>query len=80
MLAFGVLGLACERYRISIGAMVLGLILGGPLEERFVQTLSGSQGSFTGFVDRPAAILLAFICFVIWGRVLWSGIRRFQTG
>ena len=53
MIGFGLLGLMCERYRISIGAIVLGLILGGPLEERFVQTLSGSQGSLIGFVDRP---------------------------
>ena len=72
MLAFGLIGLMSEHYRISIGAMVLGLILGGPLEERFVQTLAGSQGSFSAFVDRPAAMVLAGVCMVIWARVLWS--------
>lgn len=72
MLAFGLLGVVCERYRISIGAMVLGLILGGPLEERFVQTLAGSQGSWTGFFDRPVALMLSILCVLIWGRVFWK--------
>ena len=72
MLAFGLLGVLCERYRVSIGAMVLGLILGGPLEERFVQTLAGSQGNWTGFFDRPVALVLAILCVLIWGRVLWK--------
>ncbi len=73
MVGFGVLGLICERFRIAIGALVLGLILGGPLEERFVQTLSGSNGSLWGFVDRPVALCLAIVCAIIWGRVLWKG-------
>ena len=58
MLAFGLLGVVCERWKISIGALVLGLILGGPLEERFVQTLAGGQGSLGVFFDRPVAAAL----------------------
>ena len=69
MLAFGLLGVVCERFKISIGALVLGLILGGPLEERFVQTLAGSQGNLTAFVDRPVAAVLALACVVLWGGV-----------
>ncbi|MGC6447425.1 MAG: tripartite tricarboxylate transporter permease [Rubripirellula sp.] len=79
MIGFGLLGLMCERYRISIGAIVLGLILGGPLEERFVQTLSGSQGSLIGFVDRPVSLALAMICCVIWLRVV-RGVWKTRQG
>lgn len=75
MVAFGVLGLVCERYQISIGALVLGLILGGPLEERMVQTLAGSQGSLIGFFDRPVALVLSLICGLIWSRVIWNVVR-----
>ena len=80
MMFFGVVGLVCERVRVSIGALVLGLILGGPLEERFVQTLTGSQGSLLGFVDRPASFLLAIACGVIWCRMVYVATRQKSIG
>jgi putative tricarboxylic transport membrane protein len=76
MAVFGMIGLACERYRISIGAMVLGMILGGPLEERFVQALSGSDGSPIGLVNRPVAAGLAILCAAVWVRVAMSSRRK----
>ncbi len=76
MVAFGLLGVICERAQISIGALVLGLILGGPLEERFVQTLAGGQGSLIAFVNRPLAALLAGVCLVLWGSVAINTLRR----
>lgn len=72
MLVFGIIGVVCERWKVSIGALVLGLILGGPLEERFVQTLAGSGGSLWGFVNRPVAVVLAVICLALWGSVVMS--------
>jgi len=66
MLAFGLLGVVCERIKVSIGALVLGLILGGPLEERFIQTLAGSGGSAAAFVNRPLSGTLAALCFTLW--------------
>jgi len=66
MLAFGVLGVACERLRIPVGPIVLGIVLGGPLEERFVQTLAGGRGSLAAFVDRPLAAGLAGLFVVAW--------------
>ncbi len=76
MLAFGLLGVVCERWKISIGALVLGLILGGPLEERFVQTLAGGQGSLGVFFDRPVAAALGGACLLLWSIVLISALRR----
>lgn len=78
MAVFGLIGLACERYRVSIGAMVLGMILGGPLEERFVQALSGSDGSPIGLVNRPVAAGLAFLCAAVWVRVAMSSRRKWM--
>ena len=36
MLAMGILGFVLERRQIPLGPVVLGIILGGPLEERFI--------------------------------------------
>ena len=76
MLAFGLLGLVCERWNISIGALVLGLILGGPLEERFVQTLSGGQGSLAAFIERPLAAVMALAFLGLWATVATNALRR----
>jgi putative tricarboxylic transport membrane protein len=76
MLAFGLLGVACERWKISIGAMVLGLLLGGPLEERFVQTLAGSGGSAAAFVNRPLSAALAALCVALWTAATVAWWRR----
>jgi TctA family transporter len=73
---FGLIGLICERYKISIGAMVLGMILGGPLEERFVQTIAGSGGSPLALVNRPVAAVLATVCIAVWISVAVSSFRK----
>ena len=66
MLGMGVLGFILERWQVPVGPIVLGIILGGPLEERFIQAITGSQGSFIVFVSRPAAAILACLALVVW--------------
>jgi putative tricarboxylic transport membrane protein len=60
--------------------MVLGIILGGPLEERFVQTLTGGRGSVMAFVDRPVAAVLAGIVAVAWGVAIVRIVQRSRGG
>ena len=66
MLAMGILGFLLERRKIPLGPVVLGIILGGPLEERFVQTLVSSGGSLTAFFDRALACGLGITCISLW--------------
>src|SRR5687767_1579932 len=66
MLGMGVLGFVLERWQVPVGPVVLGIILGGPLEERFIQAMTASQGSLTVFFSRPAAIVLACLAIAIW--------------
>lgn len=83
MLAFGLVGLGCDRLSIPVGPMVLGIILGGPVEERFIQTLAGGRGSPWAFVDRPVSAGLAVVFLALWtlyatkawaaARTSWSG-------
>ena len=66
MLAMGVLGFVLERQDVPVGPIVLGIILGGPLEERFIQAMTASQGSLTVFFARPLAAILAAIAIAVW--------------
>jgi putative tricarboxylic transport membrane protein len=66
MLAMGLLGFALERRQVPLGPVVLGIILGGPLEERFIQTLTGSGGNPLAFFGRPMAAGLGVLCIIVW--------------
>ena len=66
MLAMGVLGFFLERWQVPVGPVVLGIILGGPLEERFIQAMTGSQGSLAVFVSRPSAVVLCVLALTVW--------------
>jgi TctA family transporter len=79
MLMFGLVGVACDRLSIPVGPMVLGIILGGPLEERFVQTLSGGRGSLLAFVERPVAAGLAAVVGIAWLVAIARLLRRGHT-
>jgi TctA family transporter len=66
MLAMGLLGFVLERWQVPLGPVVLGIILGGPLEERFIQSMTASGGSLAAFVARPAAAILCALAVVVW--------------
>jgi len=67
MLAMGILGFVLERFQVPLGPVVLGIILGGRLEETFVQSLTKSD-SLVAFFERPVAALLGVACIIVW---LW---------
>jgi TctA family transporter len=66
MLVMGLVGFALERREVPVGPVVLGIILGGPLEERFIQALTASRGSLAVFVSRPIAAVLALVALTVW--------------
>jgi putative tricarboxylic transport membrane protein len=76
MLAMGLLGFALERASIPVGPVVLGIILGGPLEERFVQAITASRGSLTVFVSRPLAACLGVVALIVWLLPVVTSLRR----
>ncbi|QEG40874.1 tripartite tricarboxylate transporter permease [Roseimaritima ulvae] len=65
MLVMGLIGYGLSRYGFPLGPVVLGLVLGGPLEERLIQSLTAAAGSPLGLVDRPIAIVLAVVATII---------------
>jgi TctA family transporter len=66
MLGFGLLGFALERWGIPLGPVVLGIVLGGPLEEAFVQTLTASKGSLGAFLGGPLTVGLGAVAIGLW--------------
>ncbi len=61
----GLLGFLLERKQVPLGPVVLGIILGGELEHKFLQCISKS-GSAVEFVRSPISLSLAFACLLLW--------------
>jgi putative tricarboxylic transport membrane protein len=80
MLAMGLLGFTLERWNVPVGPIVLGIILGGPLEERFIQGMTASQGSLAVFFGRPSAAILACLALAVWFLPIVSNWRSLRKG
>ncbi|MDR8391054.1 tripartite tricarboxylate transporter permease [Aliifodinibius sp. S!AR15-10] len=76
MLFMGFLGFVLERWEIPLGPVVLGIILGGPVEERFIQTLTGSEGIILPFFNRPIAAVLGVGFLILWIWTTWRNIKK----
>ena len=66
MLVAGLVGWLLDSWRIPLGPVVLGIILGGPLEERFIQSLQKSGGSIGPFFGSSWAIALGSLTLLLW--------------
>lgn len=78
MLVFGVLGFVMEEHGFPVAPVILGLILGPMLEQNFVTSMIKSDGSFLGFFQRPIAAGLGIVTLLIWGAMVWRGIRALR--
>jgi putative tricarboxylic transport membrane protein len=75
-LAFGVIGYFMKRYDYPAPPVILGLIIGGIMEEALVQTSSISGGDFTIFLSRPIALgMFAFAVAIILGPFIMKAVK-----
>jgi TctA family transporter len=65
MLGMGLLGFVLELYAVPLGPVVLGIILGGRVEQAFVQNLTKSD-SLLDFFGQPIAAGLGVTCLLLW--------------
>lgn len=80
-LAFGLIGYYMKRYDYPAAPVILGLILGGILEQSLMQTSSISGGDFTIFLQRPIALVLfALAALVILGPYILKLWERLTGG
>jgi TctA family transporter len=66
MLVAGLVAYLLEANRFPIAPAILGVVLGGMLEENFITSMIKSDGDLTAFVQRPIAATLAAVTVVVW--------------
>ncbi|MEY4939464.1 MAG: hypothetical protein RIQ93_1199 [Verrucomicrobiota bacterium] len=66
MLAFGLLAYFMEANGFPIAPTILGLVLGGMLEQNFVTSLIKADGNLAAFFMRPIAATLGIATLLIW--------------
>jgi TctA family transporter len=66
MLAAGVVAYVLEDNGFPIAPAILGVVLGGMLEENFVSSLIKAEGNLLEFVTRPIAGTLAVLTLLVW--------------
>ena len=66
MLVAGLLAYLLEANRFPIAPAILGVVLGGMLEENFITSMIKSNGDLGAFFARPIALGLAAVTAVVW--------------
>jgi len=79
---FGLLGVMLKRLNLPIVPIILGMVLGGIMENKFRTSLPRIR-SLTDWIDRPvAAVIFGLICVVlalhVWG--LWRDWKEKRDG
>jgi putative tricarboxylic transport membrane protein len=76
MLVLGLVAYLMEENGFPIAPAILGLVLGGLLEDSFMTSMIKANGEFIAFFERPASAILGVITITIWLAPLWVGWRR----
>lgn len=83
MLVAGIVAYLLEANRFPIAPAILGVVLGGMLEENFITSMIKSDGNLAAFVGRPIAAGLAFLTFLVWFALpalrMWRGRKLAPT-
>jgi TctA family transporter len=66
MLAAGVVAYVLEENGFPSAPAILGVVLGGMLEENFVTSMIKSEGNLLGFFGRPIAAVLGVLTLAAW--------------
>ena len=66
MLGFGLFAYLMEENGFPVAPAILGVVLGGMLEENFVSSMIKSDGRLLGFFERSIAAGLGVVTIVVW--------------
>lgn len=66
MLVAGIVAYLLEANRFPIAPAILGVVLGGMLEENFITSMIKSDGNLGAFFARPIALGLAVVTIAVW--------------
>jgi len=77
MLVAGVVAYVLEENGFPIAPAILGVVLGGMLEENFVTSMIKSDGNLLAFFERPVAAVLGVLTLLAW--FLPPVVKRMRT-
>ncbi len=81
MLVAGVIAYVLEENEFPTAPAILGVVLGGMLEENFITSMIKSDGNLGAFFSRPIATTLGVMTLVVWLSPLVRGAwKRYGTG
>jgi putative tricarboxylic transport membrane protein len=66
MLVAGLVAYLLEENKFPIAPAILGVVLGGMLEENFITSMIKSDGNLLAFFSRPIAATLAVLTILVW--------------
>src|SRR5512137_3122223 len=66
MLIAGLVAYVIEDNGFPVAPAILGIVLGGMLEENFITSMIKSDGNLLAFVDRPVAATLCAMTLAVW--------------
>lgn len=66
MLVAGIVAWVLEANDFPIAPAILGVVLGGMLEENFITSMIKSDGNLAAFFERPIAAALAVVTLLVW--------------
>jgi putative tricarboxylic transport membrane protein len=66
MLAAGLIAYLLEENHFPIAPAILGVVLGGMLEENFITSMIKADGNMMAFFSRPIAATLAVVTILVW--------------
>ena len=76
MAVMGLIGYVLKRLSIPVAPVVLGLVLGGTLENTYRTALILNEGSHQGFLDSTVALSFFALTLLMIGGQLWSSRRK----
>ena len=76
ILVFGLFAFVLEENGFPTAPAILGVVLGGMLEENFITSMIKSDGRFLAFFERPIAASLGVATLLIWAWPLVRLLRR----
>jgi len=76
LLVFGLLGWFLEANGFPVAPLILGLLLGGMLEDNFITSMIKAEGNLLAFFERPIAAGLGLFTLAVWAGSGWVAWRR----
>lgn len=80
MILFGVIGYGMKRADIPASPVILGMVLGKQMEEKFRQSMVISDGSLSIFFSRPIAVALLLLAFISITNPYWKPFGAWVKG